>query len=245
MKKCYFLGLSWLVALSAYAQEITFVKADIDKINSQLVITYNLNAPGRSYDKYVVEVFYSADNGKTFSADPLKYATGDIGNSIERGIGKQVFWNYFMENADFDGKNLVFKLTARLDKQADEARILSLGGPEKALYSVLAPGLGDYEVRSGKKYWYITAGVLGTLAAGTYLGIKSESNYRKYLDAPAAGDASKFLNNYHQNRQLAAILITTAATAWLADVVVAAIRGNKNKKAKQQILKLREEANKK
>jgi hypothetical protein len=240
MRQFYLFFVIFLLSLPIFSQSIAFVKADVDKINSQILITYNLDAPGKSYDKYVVDVYYSTDKGKTFSSEPLKYVSGDVGLSIERGIGKVIVWNYFMENADFDGKNLVFKLTAKLDKQAEEARILGLGGPEKALYSVVVPGMGDYQVRSGKRYWMITAGVLGTMAAGTYFGIKSQNLFNKYQ----SGEGKQFYNSYQSNRQIASVLITTAATAWLADVVIGVIKGSKNKKAKDEIMRLRQEASK-
>jgi hypothetical protein len=220
------------------AQGIYFTDAKIDKINSQIIINYNLTTSGKPYDKYRVELFYSTDQGKTFSSEPLKYVTGDIGSSIQRGNSKSVQWNYFMEDADFDGKNLVFKLTARKDMQAEETRILGLGGPEKALYSAV-PGLGDYEVRSGKRYWIITAGTLTTMGAGLYVLGRANKQYQAYESATNSYDT------YKQTKTIATVLITTAATAWLADIALVAIQGNKNKKAKNKILKDREEANKK
>ena len=236
----FFFTLSVRLAL-AQGGGVTNIRVALDKVTSQIVITYDLAIKGNHYDKYKVDFYYSGDQGNTFSETPLEYVTNpngelNVGNGVSNGINKKVYWNYFVENADFDGKNLVVKIVAEKDYQAEENRIMGLGGPEKAFYSVV-PGLGDYQVRPGKRYWLITAGVLTSLAAGIYFNRSAAANNTRYRNA----EGNDFLTKARTQQTIGTVLLTTAATGWLTDIALVALKGRKNQRAKAILARKREE----
>lgn len=232
------LTLVLLLGSDAYllAQGISRVNADLDKSKGQIVITYDMTISAGRYDKFKVEVYYSQDKGITFSEAPLAQVSGDVGNAITPGPNKKIYWNYFVENADFDGKNLVFKISAELDRQAEENRIIALGGPEKAISSVIVPGLGDYQVRSGKHYWVIGAATLSSIGTGLYLGRRANKNYSKYQHATTESAASRHFSRAKATAFLSDALLVAGATAWATDVALVIVKGLQNKKAKKAIL---------
>jgi hypothetical protein len=245
--------LSWvcaalLICLCSWcpAQHILVsrVNADLEKTKGRIIITYDLKyddgrlraSGARKYEKFKVEVYYSQDKGRTFSTSPLTYVSGDVGGALTPGLNKRIYWHYFVENADFDGKNLVFKIRAEPDAQAEENRIMALGGPGRAFSSVLLPGLGDYQVRSGKHYWAVGALTLGTLLGGYLVGKGADRQYEQYTAATSSAAADEYFARAGKSARLSNGMIGAGVTVWLADVALVALKGAKNKRAKAAIL---------
>ena len=137
-----------------------FVDAVLDEANNTIEVIYNLKRD-ESSQYYDVSLYYSNDGGKTFKG-PAERVSGDVGKQVEPGSNKKINWNYFYEDSEFTGENLVFSVRA---KPAVPVAPRSLMGPKAALYSVLVPGWGDTKVRTGKNYWLITAGTRGMMGA--------------------------------------------------------------------------------
>ena len=91
-------------SISAFSQKLENLKAV--SAGDRIVITYDLNAevPG---DKYDVQIYSSHNN---FSS-PLKYISGDMGNSLVPGNGKRIEWEAKKELGNYKG-DLSFEIRA-------------------------------------------------------------------------------------------------------------------------------------
>ncbi len=90
------------VSLSAFAQKVENVH--FEQVGKQIIIHYDLTSAqtGRTYD---VQVFYSSDDGKTFSG-PMQKITGAVGKNINSGINKQITWDVIEERGELVGEVL-------------------------------------------------------------------------------------------------------------------------------------------
>ncbi len=206
--------------------EAIFKDAILHEVNNSIEVVYDIVEHGEAKPYYLVELYYSNDAGKNFIG-PLKHVTGDIGDKVTPGAGKRISWNYYFEDANFTGANLVFLIKARA------AAIIStkvLMGPEAAIYSVAIPGLGDTKVRAGKGYWIITAVTWGTLGAALISRSAAQSNYDKYLVANSVSEANSSFEKAERQFATYRILRSTALVLWTVDVAGVFIRGSKNRK---------------
>lgn len=216
-------------------QEIQQVLADFDKKNSLLVIYYDLVSAGNKDERYKVRLFYSQDKGKNFS-DTLRFVNGDVGDAIQPGTGKKIQWNYFVENADFDGKNVFFRVEAERDWNYESQRLSYLQGPENAFRSLLLPGWGDAKVRGkDRKYWWITAGTLGLVGSGVFFALNSRNQYDKYKAAEKPDEAQSNYDKAKSQGKIATILLVAGGAAWLCDIALVAVKGFHNQKKQKEV----------
>ncbi len=229
--RCTSLGILLCLSWSSLAaQEISNVRADANAITRQIIISYDLKPTQSRFDRFKVEIYLSQNGGESFSEYPLEWVNGNAGSNLEPGKNKRVQWRYYQEDPNFSGKNVVFRVKAERDMFAHFDRISSLKGPEGALYSLLVPGLGDYKVRSGRNYWMITAITYGVLGTGIYLYLDSRNTFDQYRDATSVDQASSLLDRARDQNRVGKVLMGTGAAFWLTDVVLAFIKGQKNKR---------------
>ncbi|QHT65835.1 hypothetical protein GXP67_03720 [Rhodocytophaga rosea] len=236
MKHVLSLLLFALLLMPAWmqAQQITNIQASLDPFDRTIDITYDMTARQGKYDKYTVDLYFSQDGGITLKG-PLKYIDGDLGEGIRPGKGKIATWDCLEEYPSFDGKNVTFKLVANIDVKFREDRLLKLGGADKALLSLLLPGLGDYKVREGKGYWAIGAVAVGMMGTGIAFKIGANKKYKQYKASETLTDVQ---NNYTaaNNQRRNYIYLTRAAAAiWLTDIALVAIRGTRNQQIQRKI----------
>ncbi|MBL7876652.1 MAG: hypothetical protein JNL53_13380 [Cyclobacteriaceae bacterium] len=93
-------------SISTFSQKLENLKAV--STGDSIVITYDLIAdlPG---DKYEAKIYSSYDN----FASPLRYISGDIGNSLTPGIGKRIVWEAKKELGNYQG-DLSFEIRAEI-----------------------------------------------------------------------------------------------------------------------------------
>lgn len=229
--------LCMLGAFSGYAQkrgkaEILSVK--LDEIQEKIRIDYSLKASGKA--RFLVQLFYSKDGGQTFEG-PMKSVLGDAGENISMGKEKKIYWDFLIDDPNFNGKGISFKIKAFLMNPTIYAR--PVGGPANALLSLVAPGLGDMKVRRGGG-WYglITAAAFTTLGTGLYLRLRAQTNYDKYKTATSPEGASDLLGTAQSQNNLSVTLINTAIVIWVADVALVAFQGFRNQRLRRQKLSL-------
>lgn len=237
MKKfiLFLLMVSFFCLQVGYAQ-ITDVRAELDKLNRRIDIYYNLQAKGEKYDKFEIELYLSEDGGETFERK-LEYVTGQYGKNVTPGLNKKMVWLYFKEMPEFTGKDIAFKVKAKVDLAAKEARILSLGGPKEALYSAILPGWGDYKVRDGKRWQFFTIGAISyaLVGSGLYLRSRSRDNFDKVGRATSASEVDNLISRADGQNTTSTVLINTGIAIWAADLTLALLKGLKNQKAQRKI----------
>ena len=131
------------------------------------------------------------------------------------------------------------------------------GGPNNALLSVLLPGVGHYFV-SGDQYgndrkpnvFIITALYAGSVGGAVYYKLRSDREYKKYIDlsnyreyqkddngniigirGTSQAQATQFLSAAKNSHNNFLILTGISAGIMAADVIYTFIRGSRNKKA--------------
>lgn len=77
------------------AQQITEIRAELDKPKRIINITYNLLADNKLQEKQVfdVAVYVSIDNGESYSP-ALEYIRGSV-KSVSPGVNNKIVWNYY------------------------------------------------------------------------------------------------------------------------------------------------------
>jgi hypothetical protein len=220
--------LSILISHLAYSQQVSDMRAELDKLNRQIVLTYNLSANDNKLDKYEVQLYLSMNGGQSFEKEPLIYVTGNVGKGVSAGNDRKIQWRYLTENPSFTGKNIVFKIIAKLDVEAYEKRLEQLGGANRAFNSLIFPGWGDAKVREGKNYWLIGLVSYGLVGTGLYLHFNAKKNFENWQNSNNTPQADVYFNNFENQNRLSRILLGAGAGVWIADVVGVWLKGKKN-----------------
>ena len=239
MKNLYItLGfLGWMLSLchSAVSQnvKIVFDSAKVSKENKQIYIPYKIIEPSTQKGRYLYDISlrYSQNKGQTYS-DTLRNVSKlgrDIGPALLPG-SKTIIWDYYDENPGFDGQDVWFKLDVHYTPNP-----FALGGPEKALYSALLPGLGNTKVSHNPKYWYAnTILSLGLIGAGLVYNTQSNNTYDKYLNAQTFRETQRLFDKSNNQRRTGRLLIIGGLVVWATDIARVAIKGMKNRR-KQRV----------
>ncbi|MBV6640846.1 MAG: hypothetical protein KI791_09010 [Cyclobacteriaceae bacterium] len=211
-------------SVRVFSQKLQIIDAILDEPNNTIEIVYDLSGSNQAFS---INLYYSNDGGKTFKG-PVERVSGDVGVQILPGEAKKIYWNYFYEDEEFTGENLVFNIRAT---RMDFLGTTKVMGPKAALYSVLVPGLGDYKVRNGKSYWLVTAGTWGLMGSGLIARSGARKDYDNYLNATDVTTANQSFQSAQNKFKTFKTLNTIAIAIWAADVVGVFIKGNKNEKA--------------
>ncbi|MEO1652925.1 MAG: hypothetical protein AAFU64_05230 [Bacteroidota bacterium] len=236
MKKKTQLVLGFFFLSFSLSAQVSGIQAELDKINRRINIFYNLQAKGGKYDKFEVEVYLSQDSGKTYP-HKLEVVTGNVGKEVSPGVNRKLVWLYVNEGIDFTGQGAVFKIRAKVDKSAQERRILALGGPKEALLSAVVPGWGDYKVRDGKRWGFFGLGLAsyGMLGTGLFLRNRANNNFDQIDNSQSAEEAQNLLDKADNQNTVSTILINTGIAVWALDLAFALLKGRKNRRNQQLI----------
>jgi Family of unknown function (DUF5683) len=237
--KSLLLGCLYL-PLIVSAQTIDNIKAELDALNGNIIISYNFNLNSENKNKYKIEAFYSIDSGKTYS-EPLEFVSGEVGNDIKPGNNKKISWNYFVEFPDFDGQHIMFKIRARIDREYEENQILELQGAEQVWRSAILPGWGDNQVRLKKNYWWVGGLAYGLAGSGLYMRLKANNTFDKYKKSFSVEEADDLFAQSNQQKKTGNYLLLAGGAIWLTDMVLVLIKGSNNRKKQAEILKRREQ----
>jgi hypothetical protein len=96
-----------LISSTLTAQSVTNVVAKQE--GTQGIIQYDLS--GTSGTNYHISVFYSTDNGSSWS-QPLRHISGDVNGGVRPGKSKKIIWDAHKE-VNFLNHQVVFKVEAR------------------------------------------------------------------------------------------------------------------------------------
>ncbi len=213
------------ISTHVFSQKMQIIDAVLDEPNNTIEITYNLKSDNQSKN-YRVQLYYSNDGGKTFKG-PVERVSGDVGAQVSVGDQKKIYWNYFYEDEEFTGENLVFNIRATAISTLASNRLM---GPKAALYSIVIPGLGDYKARNGNSYWLITAGTWGLLGSGLIARSGARKSYDDYLNATDVSSANKSYTDAENKFKAFRTMNTIAIAIWATDIVSVFIKGKKNER---------------
>ncbi len=226
-----FTCLSFVLFQPVFAQNDFVTTMKVSQIEDRIVIEYDLKKLGLANYYYTVDVQVS-DEGKLIYPSP-NLLNGDVSGVEEKKIipgdnPKKIYWQPLREpNLQEIRGEVSFRLIVHLYAPV-------LGGPENALLSVLAPGLGQYKVQKKKgPYFLITAAAYGLTGLGIAGKIQSNNTYTEYLAASNPDDIARLRDQYQKQDRTGTLLLAGGGAIWLADVAWVFFKGRSNKKSYQ------------
>jgi len=226
--------------LYAQTAQVKVLSAVLDPTSEKINIAYHLLETKKLNLTYNINLYYSADLGKSFIG-PMQLVSGDVGQSVPPGTSKQISWDFLNEAPNLAEKGntlkLQFKIIAQINPASAEAYKKKLGGPGNAFLSLLIPGAGDYKVYGGHKSAYaaITFLTWGALGTGLLFRLSAQRNYDRYLESNNTAELDHFFFLAESHHKASRILITSAIVVWALDVALVAYRGFRNLKKRRAI----------
>ena len=225
-----------MLTFNSFAQSVKGVKAEFDSRTGVIKIYYDLMGRYTNADeRYTVRAYYSVDSGKVYNQITEVTGESDIGDGIETGTGKIIAWDYFLENPEFDGQNVMFRVEAKWSREFEIRRLESLGKSRSALNAMLLPGWGHAKVTGKKGFWWKTALIYGVTATGLYFTISANNKYDKYQNTSNIDEALRLYDQSNSQRQLGFALLGAGGAMWLSNIIWVAIKGGKNQKTLNQL----------
>ena len=227
-------------AIYGQVAQVKVLSAVLDPTTEKINIAYHLAETKKMNLTYNINLYYSADLGKSFIG-PVKLVSGDVGQSVLPGTSKQISWDFLTETPKLAEKGntlkLQFKIVAQVNSASAETYKKRLGGPGNAFLSVLIPGAGDYKVHGGHKSAYaaITFLTWGALGTGLVFRLSAQRNYERYLESNNTSEIDHFFFLAESHHKASRILITSAIVVWALDVVLVAYQGFRNLKKRRAI----------
>jgi hypothetical protein len=149
--------LSLLFVLTAYSQNPRVKNLNMEVINNQVQIQYDLEGMQGNKNQHRVELLFVDQSYNYYQPE---YITGDIGPTIPEGRDKKIVWDVMRDDISLSRK-IRPQLLVNFKKQ---------GGPANAFLSLLIPGMGDFFVENTRdisfKPYYRTALTLGLVGLG-------------------------------------------------------------------------------
>ena len=236
----FFLVLSALPAVSQVA--VTNIRINVIE-ESSVEILYDItgNQPADS----VYFRLRSQINGVLNPAP--QYISGDWGQDVSPGTNRRIVWraqeNGFELDENIRATLLVKVIPGAVRKPAESLPETAFdapkkkyrpGGPEFALLSVIAPGVGNIFVQSPKPVighrLGVTATCYGLMLYGFMERKKSRDDYALYEQQRNRTAAQPFYdsaNNHHHRYMIATRL---SGAIWITDIVATLIKGVRNQK---------------
>lgn len=92
------------LAAASYASAQSVTNVDANQEGKAIAITYDLK------EKSNISLFVTQDGGKTKTAIPQRYTSGDVGSNVAPGEEKKILWRVLDQypNENFQGNNLSF-----------------------------------------------------------------------------------------------------------------------------------------
>ena len=183
---------------------------------------------------------------------PARSLTGDVGRIRSKGSEKILFWNMNADaitlDADVQAEVLVKTAVPAPDPKpaSEKGKPVTRqpgGGPEYALLSVVAPGVGNVFVQSRKPNGRLRVGLrpavtvafYGLLGYGIWQNGESKRAYDTYRSLPKESLAQPFFETANAAHHRYYVATRLAAALWLTDVTATLLRGLKNQRRRSEV----------
>jgi len=242
-----------ILALLFFSASATFSQARIGNTKSKLVgktlvINYDiLNAQPTHLFKIWVEI--TTKSGVNISAKSL---SGDVGNAVTGGLGKQIVWDIESDKIIVNESFLV-KVFGKPNGMVDEkivnkeiknserpvinstpavetVNLKYIGTGKAVLMSAVFPGWGLAKTDPGKPYWLLGIAAYGSLAGSYYMNMEAVSNYDSYLLTMEQTERAKLVSQWEKQNKLSKNLGYASAGIWAVNLIWTATLSNRAKK---------------
>lgn len=184
-------------------------------LNNQLFIDYEITNAKPS-DHFFVWIEITCRTGAVLEPKSL---SGDIGENIKGGPGKQIIWDLGKDNIKINDEIFVQVKAEKMVKDFNKGKAI--------LMSAALPGLGQSKVYGGKPAWIAGITAYGCLASSVAL---NRTAYNAYEDYKITTERQGRIDLYDQAKrqdQISKICAFTAGSIWIANIVWMAALPNK------------------
>lgn len=229
MTKTLYLVLALCVfssALSSAQTNIVISKPQLEFKDNNIIVLYNIMNAEDSQD-FQVWLDVSDSAGNIIEAKAL---SGDVGNNINGGSDKQIFWNLTADNIYIDAL-LSVKINAELMKEGettsrDPGPATTLtneyeGIKRSGLYiqSLLIPGWGLSRINKGP-HWLKGVAAYGCLTGSIVYNVKASNTYLEYLAETEDGvESERLINLSEKQDKISEGLAIAGAAIWALDMI--------------------------
>ncbi len=218
--------LFFLFCVKVFSQS---TEAEVKKVaatteGNTIIINYNIEKSSRK-EKYKTSLLFRTNESTWIIPKTIK---GDVNTFIKGGKNKTIQWDVLKDTVGISCKITPYvRITGFTEK---------LGGPANALYSLLAPGMGDYGVTKNEdlhrcfyKPYFTTILAYGSLGYGIFQKIRSDQFYSKYKDTWSQSEIDSYYKKANSGHKQYIIAVSVAASIWIADIAYVIYKGITNK----------------
>jgi hypothetical protein len=212
---------------SVYSQGKTGNEAGVKNVdfnltNEELVISYDLTNY-KSHDLFRISVSISTESGAPVSA---KSFSGDVGDNIKGGTGKQIIWDISKDVTLLDDK-IVVEVVAVNQNPVTE---ITFSKGKALVLSTLYPGLGSSKM-TGKKFHLLEGALAYSALAGSFIfKNKADGFADKYSEASISLERDQYFSSYQKYNSISKTLIYTTAAIWIFDYMTVLLTDNRSPK---------------
>lgn len=190
----------------SYSQDFSVTTPKLDFDGNQLKISYDIVNSSAS-DKFFVWVEIEKKNGQKVEARTL---AGDIGEKINSGSDKSIFWIPSKDSIFLNEEILVEVMAEKYARNFNKGSVI--------LSSALMPGLGQSKVK-GKPYWLMGVASYGAIAGGIIMRGSANKEYDRYLKDENPVTRNKSFDKAQKGINTSAALIVSGAAMWAANLI--------------------------
>ncbi|MGA0559177.1 hypothetical protein ACO2Q8_21140 [Larkinella sp. VNQ87] len=247
--KTLLFSLFVLATESAFSQvSVTNIRINtIDEAAIEILYDISGNQPA---DSVYIRI-RSQTNGLLNPA--LQYLSGDWGQDVQPGANRRIVWRALENGFELDENiraTLLVKVAQNTGRKTEPAIVTQApvtespkrkyrpGGPEFALLSMVAPGVGNIFVQAPKPVighrLAVTAACYGLLAYGLIERKKSRDEYAIYEQQRNRTIAQPYYDRANDHHHRYFIATRVAGAIWITDVVATFIKGLQNQKQRSK-----------
>jgi hypothetical protein len=215
IKRCPLILVTILfLTFSSFSQDYTITTPKVEFDGQMLSIKYDLIHKKKS------DLFYVLPELKKQSGNPIhaNSLSGDFGDSISPGNNKNIYW--IPEN-----DAIYLSDTVSIELMAEKYE-RSFNKSSAMLLSTAFPGLGQTKINRTKA-WLVTGVVAYGALAG---GLVMRNNYLKTFDTYQTEldpfERSELFDQSQNQKRLSNVLILSAATIWIGNLIWVAATPN-------------------
>lgn len=215
MRKVYISLIVLNFSFNLIAQDFSISPPKLNFDGSQLTISYDLLSEKTS-DKFFVWIEIEKVNGELL---PVKAISGDIGNNIESGRGKKIYWLPSTDSIFLDEYVFVSVKAERYIKSFNKGSAI--------LLSTIMPGLGQTKISKGKPWWLTGVSSYSLLIGGALVHKNYAETFSSYRLEEDPINRSELFDKAQKQLNLSNTLIISGAAIWATNIIWVAVIPNR------------------
>ena len=184
-------------------------------LDNQLLIDFGITNAKPS-DHFYVWLEITCHSGAVLEPKSL---SGDIGENIKAGPGKQIIWDLGKDNIRINEEIFVQVKAEKMIKDFNKGTAI--------LLSAAVPGLGQSRVYGGKPVWIAGIAAYGCLVSSVALNRIAYNEYQDYKMITELQDRNELYDKVQSKDKISEICAYTAGGIWLANIIWMAATPNR------------------